>query len=394
MSHFQNFMKKKLGGKYPVAEGQHLANPYFDPTVPSTPVSARASDGGGARRGGGGGGRRVTNLLLKQNLTRQQLSKAYPTSRTDKILKLSKAHTDYNEGELLGKGNETPYDDKNEEENEHEIHSEKSGESNTTGKEHHATHSEVVKEGNTIKSTIGYIRTADDADGDLNHDDNIDDNEKAKESEVGPPQDAPFVTNDHEEIGSHFSGDNLAGNTSGDNEEGVKKKKRKTSKEIRQAKPKTKERSTARSHQNFRERYLTLKKRVDVLQPDHGLDRDFLLVVKNNLQNPNVKGAASTAGKWMVYGRGDVMSDFMSNGAAFNKKKMVVMANAFNFKEVNVADDADDADEVSDVEDENEEPEMPSSAAKRPRRENREESPEPDIYNMRASAISVRTPGT
>ena len=109
MSDFQNFMKKKLGGKYPVAEGQHLANPYFDPTVHSTPVSARASDGGGARRGGGGGGRRVTNLLLKQNLTRQQLRKAYPTSRTDKILKLSKAHTDYNEGELLGKGNETPY---------------------------------------------------------------------------------------------------------------------------------------------------------------------------------------------------------------------------------------------------------------------------------------------
>ena len=137
MSDFQNFMKKRLGGKYPVAEGQHLANPYFDPTVHSTPVSARASDGGGARRGGGGGGRRVTNLLLKQYLTPQQLSKAYPTSRTDKILKLSKARTDYNEGELLGKGNETPYDDKNE--NEHEIHSEKSGESNTTGKEHHDT---------------------------------------------------------------------------------------------------------------------------------------------------------------------------------------------------------------------------------------------------------------
>ena len=44
MSEFQNFMKKKLGGKYPVGESQPLPHPNFNPTVHSPPVSAR---GGG-----------------------------------------------------------------------------------------------------------------------------------------------------------------------------------------------------------------------------------------------------------------------------------------------------------------------------------------------------------
>ena len=90
-----------------------------------------------------------------------------------------------------------------------EIQNDFLGERNITGKEHYDTYSEVVKECNTIKSTVGCIRTADDADEDLDPVDNMDDDEKAKESEVGPPQDASFVTNDYEEMGSHFAGNNI-----------------------------------------------------------------------------------------------------------------------------------------------------------------------------------------
>ena len=35
---------------------------------------------------------------------------------------------------------------------------------------------------------------------------------------------------------------------------------------------------------------------------------------KNNLQDPNVRGAASTAGKWMVYGKGELMEKFLGGG--------------------------------------------------------------------------------
>ena len=90
-------------------------------------------------------------------------------------------------------------------------------------------------------------------------------------------------------------------------------KKRRTSKEVRQDLPKPNIRSKARGHQNFHERYLTNKKKVDTLQSDHNLAPDFFYAVKNNMHNPNVRGAAKTAGKYMVYGRGDFMHKFMKS---------------------------------------------------------------------------------
>ena len=35
---------------------------------------------------------------------------------------------------------------------------------------------------------------------------------------------------------------------------------------------------------------------------------------KNNLQDPNVRGASSTAGKWLVYGKGKLMEKFLGGG--------------------------------------------------------------------------------
>ena len=74
-------------------------------------------------------------------------------------------------------------------------------------------------------------------------------------------------------------------------------RKRKTSKQVRNEEPKPKVRSKTRAHQNWNERYLTNKKKVDTLQPDHNLPRDFIYAVRNNMHDPKVRGAAKTAGK-------------------------------------------------------------------------------------------------
>ena len=41
---------------------------------------------------------------------------------------------------------------------------------------------------------------------------------------------------------------------------------------------------------------LQIKKKVDTLQSDHNLAPDFFYAVKNNMHDPNVRGAAKTAG--------------------------------------------------------------------------------------------------
>ena len=113
-----------------------------------------------------------------------------------------------------------------------------------------------------------------------------------------------------------------------------KTNKRRTSKEVRKDPSKPRVRSTARAHQSWNERYLTNKKKIDTLQSDHNLPPDFIYAVKNNMHNPNVRGAAKTAGKYMVYGRGDLMRKFMKDGVKYDKKNCYIMANASDLSEL------------------------------------------------------------
>ena len=113
-----------------------------------------------------------------------------------------------------------------------------------------------------------------------------------------------------------------------------KTNKRRTSKEVRINPSKPRVRSTARAHQSWNERYLTNKKKIDTLQSDHNLPPDFIYAVKNNMHNPNVRGAAKTAGKYMVYGRGDLMRKFMKDGVKYDKKNCYIMANASDLSEL------------------------------------------------------------
>ena len=375
-------MSKKLGGKYkaPAAPStpvqtdsvppQVISTPTSQPSSPSTPVRtaqfapqvhstpiAQASSSTTAS----GSGETVTKLLRKQSLTRQQLNNVLQ-KRIDKIINLSKKKTE-KEKEIEKDTTSKVIEEENEEENE----------------------STVVRDGRYLKSNNGFFRTLQD------RDDSVDEELAAEESRIELNDAETVDAVEKENIDADFAVKTKK----------TTSKKRKSSKEVREAKPKPKKRSKARNHQNFRDRYLTVKKRVDVLQPDHGLEQDFFYVVKNNMQDPDVKGAASTAGKWMVYAKGELLDKFMNEGIKYNKKTMVMMANAADFKQykpklLGNEDDDETVDKSDDSGEESEEEEEPvvQVSKKRKKSQRRDDSPEPDLYNLGGTAIPVRTPGS
>ena len=182
--------------------------------------------------------------MRKQSLTRQQLNKIF-TNRTDKILQLSKQQRetgkDVREKENVEGGEQVMAKEKAE--------------------------STVVKDGNTIKSKIkskiGFIRTTQEADYLMDDEEYDNGNDSGKGVEVGDQANNVI----YEDFGAVDVVENVVvdANNATENVTKTRAKKRKTAKEVRQAKPNPEKRSTARSHQNFRDRYLTVKKRVDVL---------------------------------------------------------------------------------------------------------------------------------
>ena len=64
----------------------------------------------------------------------------------------------------------------------------------------------------------------------------------------------------------------------------------------------------------FKSKFLTLKKKVSALQVEVGTEPDFLLLVKNNLQDPTVAKPSKMAGKYMCYGIGEISDLFFNSG--------------------------------------------------------------------------------
>ena len=121
------------------------------------------------------------------------------------------------------------------------------------------------------------------------------------------------------------------------------------------------------------------------------------------MHDPNVRGAAKTAGKLMVYGRGESMTQFMQGTLKYNKD-CYIMDNASNmdqFVPQIQPEDEDDKNE-EDEDDKNEENEdddeeySSTENERKIRRTQKDDSDEsePDIFNMQASAVHVKTPGT
>ena len=82
---------------------------------------------------------------------------------------------------------------------------------------------------------------------------------------------------------------------------------------------------------SFKSKYLTLKKKVSALQLEVGAKEDFILLVRNNLQDPSTAHQSSTAGKYMCYGVGPIAENFYTTGIKFENTEMIKMLNNYDY---------------------------------------------------------------
>ena len=168
---FDDFMSKKLGGKYKALAAPNTpvktTTPTSQPSSPSTPVQitqfappihstpvAQASSSTTASCSG----ETVTKLLRKQSLTRMQFNNLLQ-KRVDKIINLSKKKTENEKEKEKEISNDTTskvIEEENNEENE----------------------STVVLQGKYLKSNNGFFRTIQD------RDDSVDEELAAEESRI------------------------------------------------------------------------------------------------------------------------------------------------------------------------------------------------------------------
>ena len=83
---------------------------------------------------------------------------------------------------------------------------------------------------------------------------------------------------------------------------------------------------------SFKQKYLTLKKKVSALQLEVGASEDFLLIVRNNLQVPSASQQCYTAGKYMVFGVGPIADQFYSTGINFETTILVKLSNNYGYE--------------------------------------------------------------
>ena len=82
---------------------------------------------------------------------------------------------------------------------------------------------------------------------------------------------------------------------------------------------------------SMKDQFLTIKKSVANLQKIHGVDAEFMLIVKNNIQSTGAKNSAPTAGKYMVISEGKLKELFFGSGVKFDEN-FVIMENDFDMQ--------------------------------------------------------------
>ena len=88
---------------------------------------------------------------------------------------------------------------------------------------------------------------------------------------------------------------------------------------------------TRNINQSFKDRYLTLKFNLSVLQSKVGKSADFVLLVKDNIHNENAVPCSPLAGKTLVCSQGELGKVFFNGGLSYDSDNCYVMANAKDF---------------------------------------------------------------
>ena len=60
-----------------------------------------------------------------------------------------------------------------------------------------------------------------------------------------------------------------------------------------------------------------MKKKASRLQREVGSEPDFVLIMKNNLQDPKTSNASASAGKYLIYGEGKIRDKLLQSGILF-----------------------------------------------------------------------------
>ena len=101
------------------------------------------------------------------------------------------------------------------------------------------------------------------------------------------------------------------------------------------------------SHGKFK----TLKKRIMRHQGEHGTSADYIILMRNNLQDPKYKNASPTAGKYMVFGEGPAKERFLNGDLLYNIEEMFLMASHKNNQEEVVSDREEEQEQDMDEDD-------------------------------------------
>ena len=72
------------------------------------------------------------------------------------------------------------------------------------------------------------------------------------------------------------------------------------------------------------------------MQREVGTEPDYVILIKNNLQDPTTSNPSASAGKYFVFREGPIKEKLIEQEVNFDQKQMFLMANNHNFDEEKV----------------------------------------------------------
>ena len=82
------------------------------------------------------------------------------------------------------------------------------------------------------------------------------------------------------------------------------------------------------------------------MQREVGTQPDFVILMRNNLQDPNTSNPSASAEKYLVFGEGPIKRKLVKSGIKFDEEQMFLMANNHNFDEEKIPKESSLGDQV------------------------------------------------